>query len=73
MTKTPRKKLGARTARALRAKLQWSQETEAAFLGYNVSTIRRWEAGEVPLPAVVQRLLELELKNRRGMAKRPAK
>ena len=45
--------------RSLRRKLGLSQRGLAGLLDYDLRTIQRWEAGDMPIPKVV----ELALKN----------
>jgi DNA-binding transcriptional regulator YiaG len=45
--------------RSLRRKLGLSQRGLAELLDYDLRTIQRWEAGDMPIPKVV----ELALKN----------
>lgn len=45
------------TFKAWRGDREWSQEKAARNLGVTLRTVQYWEAGEVPIPETVQRLM----------------
>lgn len=54
--------------RALRARLDLTQEAAAAFLDVSAAAVRHWEAGRRPVPAPVLMLLRRQARS----GKRPA-
>lgn len=46
--------------RQLRYKLQLTQEQFAVYLGASVSSVRRWEQGELPSNVYLRLLLQLQ-------------
>ncbi len=49
--------MDSKVFRAWRTERQWSQEKTARNLGVTLRTVQYWEAGEVPIPESVQRLV----------------